>query len=415
MMERRRRARWARLRRRVHHTLDSAIASDRATTLVHRILVALVIVSVAAVVLESVPRLQAVYGGWFVIVETVAVVVFTAEYLLRLWSAPDHTPYSGKGDLKARWAFVTSPSALIDLVSIAPIYLAFFVPADLRVLLLLRLLRFFKLARYSPGMRSLVAALQAERKALFASAIILFGLVLVTASAMHLAEHDTQPDKFGSIPDAMWWAIVTLTTVGYGDVVPVTLAGRMIAGVTMVMGLMMLALPVGIIATAFADEIHRREFVVTWGMVARVPLFSELDATDIAEIMRCLRAQTVPAGTLIVRRGEHAHSMYFIASGRVEVELPKSKVRLGEGQFFGEIAIIHKTRRTASVRAVEPTKLLILDAGDLAILTERNPELGRRIEQVVADRVEFQAQSGGDILPSEITEAHPAGGEGEKV
>lgn len=405
-MERRQRVHWARLRRRIHHVLDSSVASDHTTAFVHRILVALVVVSVAAVVLESVPRFEARYGMFFVVIETVAVVAFTVEYMLCWWSAPDHTPYSGKGPMKARLAFMTSPSAIIDLVSVAPIYLAFFVPADLRVLLLLRLLRFFKLARYSPGMRSLVAALQAERKALFASAIILFGLVLVTASAMHLVEHDAQPDKFGSIPDAMWWAIVTLTTVGYGDVVPVTLVGRMIAGVTMVMGLMMLALPVGIIATAFADEIHRREFVVTWGMVARVPLFSELDANDIAEIMRYLRAQTVPADTLIVRRGESAQSMYFIASGLVEVELPKNKTRLGEGQFFGEIAIIQKTRRTASVRAVEPTKLLILDARDLNVLIEHNPALGKRIEQVVSERTEFQARSRGDILASEMTPSH---------
>ena len=156
------------------------------------------------------------------------------------------------------------------------------------------------------------------------------------------------------------------------------------------MGLMMLALPVGIIATAFADEIHRREFVVTWGMVSRVPLFSELTAGEIADVMRYLRAQTVPAGALIVRRGEVAHSMYFIASGAVEVELPKARIRLTEGQFFGEMAVIRQTRRTASVRALDPAKLLILDALDLAVLIAHKPDLGQRIEQVVRERAEFQ-------------------------
>ena len=110
-------------------------------------------------------------------------------------------------------------------------------------------------------------------------------------------EHAVQPEVFGSIPDSMWWAIQTIATVGYGDVTPITPAGRMIAALTMVMGFVMLGLPVGIVATAFAEEIHRREFVVTWSMVARVPLFRSLDASSVAEIMRYLRAQSVPAGT----------------------------------------------------------------------------------------------------------------------
>jgi voltage-gated potassium channel len=198
----------------------------------------------------------------------------------------------------------------------------------------------------------------------------------------------------------MWWAVVTLTTVGYGDVVPITLAGRIVAGFTMVMGMMMLALPIGIVATAFAEEIHRREFVVTWSMVARVPLFSSLDASEIAEIMHYLRAQTVPANTIIVRRGEPAQSMYFITSGEVVIKHDSGDVLLGEGQFFGEIAVLRKTRRTATVRATQPTKLLLLDATDLHTIMERSPEVGRRIGAVVVERSEFNA--GGDILPAEI-------------
>src|SRR5260370_2352186 len=96
----------------------------------------------------------------------------------------------------------------------------------------------------------------------------------------------------------------------------------------------MVALPIGIVATAFADEIHRRDFVVTWGMVARVPLFGELQATDIADIVRLLRAQRVEAGDVIAKRGEPAHSMYFVAAGEVEIELNHERVRLGAGHFF---------------------------------------------------------------------------------
>ncbi len=402
MIERRYRSNLARIRRRIHFILDTGLGADRTTVLVHRALILMVLISVSSVVLESVPRIAARYGKWFTLIEIAAVVVFTVEYALRFWSAPDHTPYSGMTPIAARWAFVKTPSALVDLFTVLPMYLSFFVAADLKVLLLLRLLRFFKLARYSPGMRSLVAVLEAERKALVASAVVLFGLVLVAASAMHLVEHDAAPDKFGTIPDAMWWAVVTLTTVGYGDAVPTTLAGRLVASVTMFMGLMMIALPVGIVATAFAEEIHKREFVVTWGMIARVPLFAELDASEIAEIMRYLRAQSAPVGQRIVRRGEIAQSMYFIAAGEVTVELPHKQVKLGEGQFFGEVALLRRTRRTATVRASQATKLLVLDAGDLHLLMDRNPELGKRIEQVVQQRSLQHAT--GDILAAEISQ-----------
>jgi len=389
-------------RRRLHVILDGG-AHDRIARYVHRALIALVGLSVASVILGSVPDYADEYERVFLLVENVAIGAFTLEYLLRLWCAPEHTPYAEKSALGARLAFMKSGTAIIDLLTILPFYLSFFVAADLRVFLFLRLLRFFKLARYSPGIRTIIAVLEAERKALVASGILLFGAVLFSATAMHVAEHEIQPEKFGSIPAAMWWAIVTITTLGYGDVTPVTLAGRLIASFTMVMGYVMLGLPVGIVATAFAEEIHRREFVVTWSMVASVPLFRELDAPAIAEIMRYLRAQSVPAGTLIVRRGEVAHSMYFIAEGEVEIELPGENVRLGVGQFFGEVAVLYKTLRTANVRAVESTKLLILDAYDLQTLTVRNPEVGLAVRRVAASRSELRPQERhGDMIDAEL-------------
>jgi voltage-gated potassium channel len=394
---------WRRqLRRRVHVVLDGG-AHDRATRFVHRALIALVALSVLSVILESVPEYDRQFRRLFLAVEYLAVGVFTVEYLLRLWSAPEHTPYSDRTPMGARLAFVRSGSAIIDLLTILPVYISFFFAADLRVFIILRLLRFFKLARYSAGIRTLVAVMEAERKALLATGILLFGAILFSASAIHIAEHEAQPENFGSIPAAMWWAIVTITTVGYGDVTPITLAGRVIASVTMVTGYVMLGLPVGIVATAFAEEIHRREFVVTWSMVASVPLFRSLDATAIAEIMRYLNAQSVPAGALIVRRGDVAQSMYFVAEGEVEVELPNEPVRLGEGQFFGEIAVLHKTLRSANVRAVEPTKLLILDAYDLQTLILRNPEIGEAIREIAADRSELAADAQrGDMIDAEL-------------
>jgi voltage-gated potassium channel len=145
----------------------------------------------------------------------------------------------------------------------------------------------------------------------------------------------------------------------------------------------MLALPVGIIATSFSDVIHRREFVVTWSMVARVPIFESLGASALAEIMQLLYSRTAQKGEVIARRGEKATAMYFIVSGQVDVELPDAAdVKLGQGDFFGEIALLTGEERNATVRACEDTQLLVLDAHDLDRLMGRVPEIGKRIREV---------------------------------
>ena len=374
-----------RLRRRVHLVLDSGV-TDATARFVHASLVATVIVSVCAVVLETVPDYWARFAPQFMAIEWIAAAIFTIEYALRLWSSPESPAWSDRSPWRARLAYALTPFAIIDFLTVLPLYLTLVVPGDLRILLLLRLVRFLKLARYSPGMRSLIAALQAERRALGASAVIILGVILVMAALMHIAEHAAQPDKFGSIPQAMWWAVITVTTVGYGDVVPITVAGKMIASLAALLGFLLLGLPVGIMATAFAEEIHRREFVVTWAMLARVPLFSTLGASEIAEIMNLLRAQTMPANAVVVRRGDEANSMYFIAAGQVDVEVPGEAVRLGEGQFFGEVAVLRQTRRTATIRTIQQTKLLALDAQDLRALMQRNPDIRNRIEEAIALR-----------------------------
>ena len=268
------------------------------------------------------------------------------------------------------------------------------------------MIRFLKIARYSPAMRSLLEVIYRERRALFGCVVILIGATILAAALMHIAEGGSQPEKLGTIPDAMWWAIVTLGTIGYGDVVPITTAGKLIAGATIFMGLIMVALPVGIIASGFAEEIHRRDFVVTWGMVARVPLFAELDAAEIGDIMRLLRAQQVEPGGVIARRGDPAHSMYFVAQGEVEIELPHERVRLGVGHFFGEIAVLRRARRSANVIAVSRTSLLVLEAQDFHALMDRDPRLARRVQEVVRNRLGREIVSPrGDIVTEEVADA----------
>ena len=179
-------------------------------------------------------------------------------------------------------------------------------------------------------------------------------------------------------------------------------AGQADRRLTIVAGLIMIALPVGVIASAFANVVHRRDFIITWGMVARVPLFSGLSARQIADVMELLRAQRAEPGTIIVRRGEPAHSMYFIAAGEVEIDIKNERIRLGTGHFFGEIAVLHQARRSATVVATANTSLLVLGAQDLQALMEREPEIASRL-QVVHERLQGGAvTSKGDLVEEEI-------------
>lgn len=377
---------WRRLRAQTDLLLEPGASNSFAARSVHLALAVAVFISVAAMILKSVPHIDAQWRKPFLVIEISAVALFTIEYVLRLWSAPEQKIYHGMNEGRARWLYATSAFGLIDLLSVAPLYVMLFVEPDFTALLLFRLLRYFKLARYSAGMSSLLAALQLERRALAASLVLLLGAMIVWASIMYIVEGRAQPEKFGTIPDAMWWALVTLTTVGYGDVVPVTAAGKIVAALTMITGFMMLALPVGIIATAFAEQIHRREFVVNWGMLARVPLFSSLTAQEIADLMQYLRAQSLPAGGMVFRKGDPAECLYFIADGEIEIDLPSGLMLLGEGDFFGEISLMKGLPRSGHARAVRPAKLLILATSDLFALMDKNPDIRQRIEQAAALR-----------------------------
>jgi voltage-gated potassium channel len=391
------------LRRRLYEILEEGSVHDRTSRLIRYLLVTIIVVNLTGLALESVPVLEARYRSVFAAIEIVSLVAFTIEYFVRLWVAVEHQPHRHLAPGMIRLKYVTSTAGLIDLLAVAPFWIWLLTGADLRVLMMFRVLRFLKLTRYSPGMRSLLDAVNAERRGLIGCIIILLGATLISAVVMHVIEREAQPEKFGTIPDAMWWSIVTLATVGFGDVVPITPLGKIVGSIAIVFGVIIVALPVGIIATAFANEIHRRDFVVTWSMVARVPLFAGLEAADIADISRLLRAQAVESGAAIVRKGDVGHSMYFVASGDVEIELKEGNVRLGVGDFFGEVAVLRRTRRSATVTALSRTNLLVLDARDLEALMEREQRIADRIQEVMRTRMGAEATTqAGDILPQEI-------------
>ncbi|OEC97478.1 MULTISPECIES: cyclic nucleotide-gated ion channel [unclassified Rhizobium] len=214
----------------------------------------------------------------------------------------------------------------------------------------------------------------------------IFVIVLFAAAlAAYIIERDVQPDKFGSIPLAMWWAVTTLSTTGYGDEIPQSFAGRTLAGLVMMCGIGIFALWAGILATGFYEEVRRQDFVRNWQLVAGVPLFQKLGSGALIEIVRALRPRVVPAGGIICRKGEAGDQMYFIVEGRVSVATP-NPVELGSGSFFGEMALITGEPRSATVSAATEVSLLSLYSSDFQMLSSSSPEIAEIIRQTALER-----------------------------
>jgi voltage-gated potassium channel len=252
------------------------------------------------------------------------------------------------------------------------------------------LLALLKSARYAKSLSLFAAVFRNESRALLSGMMAMMVLMVLVSGVMFVLERKAQPDVIRSIPDAMWWAIVTMATVGYGDITPITPLGKVFGGFTMLLGIAMFAVPAGILATGFATEIRKRDFIVTWQTVAGVPLFESLDATRIADIARLLNTQMLPARQVVVRRGEPADAMFFIMSGEVEVDVQPTPVRLGKGKYFGEIALIKDSLRTATVTTINECRLLSLDVNDFRRLMAQYPDLKAAIEQVAGERLQQQ-------------------------
>lgn len=259
-----------------------------------------------------------------------------------------------------------------------PLALAFRLPQ--RTAWLLAVLWIAKAIPGVPGLQQLRRVVVVEARSL-TSVLVLFLLVLFLGSvAVYVLEHDEQPSAFGNIPQALWWAVVTLTTTGYGDVVPVTPLGRVVAAIVMISGLGVFGLWTGILATGFAAETRRANFLKTWESVSRVPFFATLGPAAIADVTSMLRTVDLPPRVVVIRKGEPGDCMYFIAAGAVEVALPGKTIRLGEGAFFGEMALLGNNLRTADIITTQLVKLLVLDLADFRLLMARHPELVESID-----------------------------------
>jgi voltage-gated potassium channel len=366
-------------------------ASADAFRVVHHALVA---GGITVTVATTVPWIRQDYEDPLNIAFLAIAAFFVLEYVVRLIAAPEAPGGEHRGPTRARLAYLFSSMGVIDLLSGFPGFFDLIGNHDAR---LFSFIWIFKYIRYSRGLSVLGRVFRNARHSML-SVLLGFVIVLLAAASLeYLFERNSDPVGFGSIPKSLWWAIVTLTTTGYGDVVPQTLPGRMLAGLVMMSGILVFALWAGILASNYADETRRSEFLRTWDLVAKVPFFHSLGAAVIAEVARMLRPRQFPDGAVIVRRGEIGDCMYFVVDGEVEIDVRPTAVTLGSGTFFGEAALLTGDPRNASVFAARDCTLLLLDIVDFRELMGRQPELSRVIHEEAKRRLGRNAEMSGVV------------------
>jgi len=244
------------LKARIHGILEPG---DEDSKYFDPFIMGLILLNVAAVVLETVQSIYTPYASLFHIFDVFSVAVFSVEYILRVWSCTKDPRF--KDPVRGRLRFLVTPLALVDIMAVLPFYLPYLFP-DMRFMRAMRLFRLFrvlKLARYSESLQTFVDVLRLKKEELLLMIFAIMILLVVSSSLMYQAEHAAQPKAFSSIPAAMWWGIVTLATVGYGDVYPITLWGRFIGSIVVILGIGLFALPTGVLASGFAEVLARRK------------------------------------------------------------------------------------------------------------------------------------------------------------
>jgi voltage-gated potassium channel len=242
----------------IYSVLDASDHHNKASRLFNTLLIILICLNVLAVTLETVESLYKDYRKVFYDFEIFSVAVFSVEYILRIWAITDDAKYSHP--LWGRLKFMITGGALIDLLAILPFYLPMLIGFDLRfirILRLLRLLRILKISRYMQATKLITNVFKAKKEELSISLLLIIFLMVIISTVMFYVEHDAQPEKFSSIPATMWWSVATLTTVGYGDMFPITVLGKTLASAISILGIGLVALPAGILASGFSEELRK--------------------------------------------------------------------------------------------------------------------------------------------------------------
>ena len=246
-------------RSKAYQLLEAHTNISIAAKSINILLIILIITNVVAAIFESDVTYHEKYLHQFALFEFISLSIFCGEYLLRLWCCVEAKEYAHLSKSKARLKYVTTPIALIDLLAILPFIIAMFFSIDLRSLRLIRVLRLLKLTHYFKGFNIFISVIAKELKSITAAMMVMVFLIIIAASLMHAVEGSVQPETFGSILLSLWWSVVTMTTVGYGDVVPITAVGKIIATMIMLIGVGLVALPAGMLAARFGEELRERK------------------------------------------------------------------------------------------------------------------------------------------------------------
>ena len=248
------------IKKKVYSLLHPEIGDTKLDKAINAFIIILIALNVIAVILETVPSLEAEYRNFFYYFDIISVALFTIEYALRVWSSNIDAKY--RHPFYGRIKYMLSAAALIDLLAIFPFYIHSLISFDLRILRIFRLLRFFRLFRLTSYMKAtklVINVFKSNASELMLSLLLAIFLIIISSSLVYFTEHLAQPDKFTSIPDTIWWSVTTLTTVGYGDMVPITIAGKIFTGFILMAGVAIFALPAGIITAGFLEETRKRK------------------------------------------------------------------------------------------------------------------------------------------------------------
>ena len=303
------------------------------------------------------------YGGVFL---QISMYIFAVELVFRVFS-------------EKRLGFLSG----LDLLVLLNYFFVGLI--DLRVFRMFRAFQIFSQTRILLPANTLFKTIKMQRHALLGSMVLVLSILLVFSTLMYFVEGDDQPIKLGSIPLALWWGMETLTTVGYGDVHPVTGPGRVLGSLIMLLGIAMFALPAAILGSAYYEEIQKRNFLVSLEAITEIPIFAQLPINAIGKINEKLEVVLLPAKKVIFEKGDEADSMYIIEIGRVEINLdPNPPAIKDQGDFFGEMGLVSDNPRSATVTTLDEVKLLQLKKEDLNELIEEHPVIFQQIEEKIS-------------------------------